>query len=307
MEKTIKRTLAKAIDPEAKTVTGYPSTFGWDRDQERFVKGAWNLNDYLKNPVVLWSHDISAPPIAKTINIMEDEHGLSAVAQFNPSDPRSMDVFNLYKSGFLNAFSVGFIRREFVMEDMGNGEKGLAITKADLYEYSAVSVPANPGALVSRDIAETAVRAMGEKVIEVIQTKGFGKQYLVLPLGPKDPDGEENDPENPEGTTEPEPEEPAAAAAPDLEASLKSVIELAKIAKSTPLDNTKRSLLMTASQVFNEILQENGDGIKGEDLIRLKEVLIQFAGVLSLTAPEAAPIIQKTISQIEKAITGRAA
>jgi HK97 family phage prohead protease len=288
-----KLSYAKSIDPDKKTITGYASTFGWDRDGERFVQGAWDLNNYLKNPVVLWSHDISSLPIAKTLSIVEDNLGLKVEMQFNPDDPRSMQVFGLFQKGFLNAFSVGFIRNDFVMEDLGDGSgmKGLAITKAELYEYSAVSVPANPGAIVTREVAEMAQKMLGEKVVECVKTKSLGEQFFVVP---------------PEAGPEDEPEEPASPA-DDLEPALKRIQELAKVAKSAPLGEVQRSLVTTTMAVLSEMLQTGTEDLAQKDFVKLVEPLAGFAKVVALVHPESAESIVKTISQIEKALQGRAA
>jgi hypothetical protein len=62
---------------------------------------------------------------------------------------------------------------------------------------------------------------------------------------------------------------------------------------------------MTAISVFNETINENTGDIKPEVLVKLKTVLSEFAGVTAIIYPSAAPSIQKAISQIDKALTGR--
>ena len=57
----------------------------------------------------------------------------------------------------MNSFSVGFrplaIKGEpFILD--GEQRQGLVFTKAELVEYSAVPVPANPGATVSRELGD---------------------------------------------------------------------------------------------------------------------------------------------------------
>ena len=68
--------------------------------------------------------------------------------------------------------------------------KGLVWTEAELLEYSAVSVPANPGALVSRDVASLARKALGENSIAMV--KAFGaEQFLAMPQKHEDLKDEE--------------------------------------------------------------------------------------------------------------------
>lgn len=279
----------KEIDTEKRQVTGYVSTYQWDRDGERFVKGAWNLDSYRKNPVVLWAHDHLSPPIGRNIDLIEDDIGLKAVTEFDREGDVSRQIFSLFERGFLNSFSVGFRRNDFVLEEMGNGEKGLAITNAELFEYSAVSIPANPGALVARDVAEIAMKTIPHS-IEVIQTKSLGDQYLVLPScgDPKLKDAKKKNPED------------------EFVPCLKQVIELARIAKGTPLSETKMSLMSTAMNVFNEMMGSHKEEVSHEELIKLKGILVEFAGLVAAITPDAAEGINKTIFQIEKAVTGRA-
>lgn len=285
-----KLSFAKSIDADKKLISGYVSTFDYDRDQERFVKGAWDFSHFLKNPVVLWAHDSSQPPIAKNVDLKEDEFGVFGISEFNPKSERSMEIFSLFENKFLNAFSVGFLRKDYQVVDIGGGQQGLDITKAELYEYSAVTVPANAGALVSREVATLAIKTLGENVIEVIRSKSLGEQFLVLPA---------SDPKEPEAV--PTLDSPAQ----DLEPVLKNLLELAKVAKGSPLSETKRGLMVTAMSVFNELLSEVPAELSIEDLKRLKDALCEFASIVGEQYPQAAPSIQKTISQIEKAVTGR--
>jgi HK97 family phage prohead protease len=293
MKKIQKLAFAKAIDAEQKTVTGYASTFQWDRDGERFVKGAWDLSSYQKNPVVLWAHDPYQAPIAKCTGIVEDETGLRVMAQFDEKSERSMEIFSLMQRGFINAFSVGFIRKSFVVEDRGEGQKGIAITQAELYEFSAVSIPANPGALVTRDVAELAEKALGPGYVEKVSVKGLGDESIYVVTGPRDPDEAAGGGEQPE----------------DLEPALKQVIELARVTKGSPLTESKRALITTAMSVFNELIaaHQTPADLTAEDLDKLKGALTEFAGVVAGIYPAAGAIINRTLSQIDKAVTGRAA
>ena len=41
------------------------STGALDREHDRILPTAWQLDTYRRNPVVLWSHDHRLPPIAR--------------------------------------------------------------------------------------------------------------------------------------------------------------------------------------------------------------------------------------------------
>jgi len=275
--------MTKAIDSERKTITGYASTNAWDRDGERFVKGAWDLTAYLQNPVVLWVHDGHRPPIGRNVEMIEDEIGLKAVTEFDIKDDFSMKLFDLYERKFLHAFSVGFIPKDYVMEEIEPGKKGVAIKKAELYEYSAVPIPANPGALIGRELAEMAIKVLGEQSVKTLNEESPDefKRYMILPAMNLIDQKQEN-----------------------LFEVLEKVIELARVAKGNPLEENKKTLLMTAISVFNDLLEEGREKIDKEGIIQLKGILTDFSILLSQVYPGAMKNLNKTICQIERAVTG---
>ena len=278
MEKKLKLGYVKAVDAKKGIVDAYISTFDWDRMDERFIKGAWDLEQFKKNPVVLWSHDMSIPPIGKNVEMIEDDHGLLARTQFDKEGALAQQVLGLYARGFLNAFSVGFIRKNYVIEQMSEEKKGLSITDAELYEYSGVSVPAQPGALVSREVAELAIKTIGKEAIHALTANEGSEQFFLVPT-PGKPD--------------------------DLSLTIKKMIELAKVAKGSNLPQAKRSLILTAVSVFNEVLAESPRELSTEELKALQSGLTDFANVTAIAHPDVAVSIQKLISQVGKAVTGK--
>ena len=62
--------MIRGIDLKERTITAYVSTNEWDRYGERFESDSFRagMENYLKNPVVLWAHDYARPPIAKTLS-----------------------------------------------------------------------------------------------------------------------------------------------------------------------------------------------------------------------------------------------
>ena len=291
-EKKKKLAYVKGIDLEKKTVSGYVSTYEWDRMEERFAQGAWDMKNFMKNPVVLWGHNTTQFPVGRNLSMEEDDKGLFAVTEFNQKDEFAMRVFQLFADRYMNAFSVGFIPKSFVLEPMpGMERKGLVWTEAELYEYSAVPVPANPGALISRELAELVMKTVGPRYVEVLATKSLGEQFLVVPKEKAEED-----------------ETPALAPAPEepnLEGSLKGIITLANAAKGSKVPEQTRSLILTATTVFNEILSEQKEEITEDEMKTLGEAMKQFASVVQAHNPEAAELVQKSISKIEVALRGR--
>lgn len=132
------------------------STGNLDRDGDR-VKQNFDLKHYRKNPVVLWGHRMGDLPIAKSVKVgtvgKGDAKQLENHWKFVPGDvyPFAEAVKALYEGGFLNASSIGFIPLETkehapeVKENLvGMGAWfGMEITKSELMEHSAVTVPSN--------------------------------------------------------------------------------------------------------------------------------------------------------------------
>ena len=149
---------------DAGQVVHYISTAAVDRDHEVLDPKGVQLKHYKKNPQVLWSHDPRDPDniIGKNIWINQDQKGLVALTQFALSNEKASKVYNLYKDGFLKAWSVGFVplvgRRPksdekltiVIGEDLKPGEIRYVHEKWELLEYSAVGVPSNPEALTEQ-------------------------------------------------------------------------------------------------------------------------------------------------------------
>lgn len=276
MEQKQKLAYAKSVDPEKKLVTAYVSTYEWDRTLEKFSPGAWDLSNYKKNPIVLWGHDGSNPPIGRAVDIKEDENGLIAITEFDTASERGAEIFGLYERGFLNAFSVGFIPKNHMLEPVpSQNTKGIVWTEAELLEYSAVSIPANPGAIVGRELAELAIKCLGEGSI----TRGNdGTTFLVNSFN-----------------------EPVRGPIERLESSLEQLITLARVVKGQPLDKSKLSLIGTATSLLNEIIIEH-DEIPPDEIVKLHNVIKELASVVGAINPMSESIVKRTIANVSKAL-----
>ncbi len=137
----------KSIDEEKRTLVAYVSTSARDRHNESVDHAGIDLSKFKKNPVVLWAHNYDELPIAKAQWIKRDGEGILSKMEF-ATHPKAQEVFELYKGGFMRAFSIGFMPDAKSVED-GDGDKQPRRTyrKSELLEYSAVPVPANPEAL----------------------------------------------------------------------------------------------------------------------------------------------------------------
>lgn len=153
--KSVIEATEKGADAELGTFEVVISTENVDRYGEVIKLDAWELEHYRKNPIVLWGHDHHTLPVALATSVEVADGKMIAKGKFAPHD-FAQQIRKLYDLGMMRATSVGFIEKE---------REGNLITKAELIEFSFVTVPANPFAL------STLVKS-GVSVNEMV-TKGF--------------------------------------------------------------------------------------------------------------------------------------
>ena len=130
-----------------RTIVGVITTDAVDRYREIVDPKGAELENYMKNPVVLLNHNSwSGKPVGRNMWIKANGNGLIAKTQF-ASTPDGRDVFTLYDEGFMKAWSIGFMPKKW--EDADQNEYGYRrkYTAWELLEYSAVTIPANPEAV----------------------------------------------------------------------------------------------------------------------------------------------------------------
>lgn len=131
------KSIKEVSDEETGVFEVIITTDDMDRMGEIINLDGWEIDNYMKNPVVLWGHDHYKMPIGICTGIERVSNGLKARGKFAPGE-EGQQVRSLYDLGVIRATSVGFIEKE---------RQGNIITKAELIEFSFVSVPANPMAL----------------------------------------------------------------------------------------------------------------------------------------------------------------
>jgi len=140
----------KSIDEDSRSLVAVAASKVVDRDGEVVLPTAFRgkgLASFKKNPVIPWSHNWREPPVAKAseFNITDDEFTFRATFA---ETAKAEEVWQLYKNGFLNAFSVGFMPLAWDKEPVLEGQRGVTHTKAELMEISGVTIPSNREALV---------------------------------------------------------------------------------------------------------------------------------------------------------------
>ena len=136
-----------------------------DRDGDILRASGVDFTNYMKNPVFLSFHNSREFPLGKVTKFWVEGNSVKADVYFPTIEELSTNpeqasekaklvdfCYNCYKTGMLNAVSVGFIPLEWI-----ETENGFDILKWELLEFSAVAVPANQDA-----IAE-AVKSFGDE------------------------------------------------------------------------------------------------------------------------------------------------
>ena len=126
-----------------------------DRDGDILRASGVDFTNYMKNPVFLSFHNSREFPLGKVTRFWVEGNSVKADVYFPTIEELSTNpeqasekaklvdfTYNCYKTGMLNAVSVGFIPLEWV-----ETENGFDILKWELLEFSAVAVPANQDAI----------------------------------------------------------------------------------------------------------------------------------------------------------------
>lgn len=153
--------VVKQVDEKERSFWAVASTEAEDRMGDIIRVDGWQLENYKKNPVLLWAHDYSQPPVGKVVEVRVDKENKQLLfkAQFATADVYEFadTIFKLFKAGHLNAFSVGFSPIEWAQmkekEEKGTISFGVEYIKQELLEISCVPVPANFEALAECGMA----------------------------------------------------------------------------------------------------------------------------------------------------------
>lgn len=153
MEKELFFITEKAADQDGRrVVTAVVSSEVVDRDGEIVTAAAMKaaMTAYMVNPVVVASHlhrltDGASSVVGRVLKWWQ-EAGKTWVDVEFAGTGLGLEYWSLYSGKFQRAFSIGF--RPLEGEDRFiDGKSVHVITKIELFEISAVSVPANPDAL----------------------------------------------------------------------------------------------------------------------------------------------------------------
>ena len=186
--------------------------------------GRLDLERYLKNPVVLWSHDAWTIPIGQTLSLERTGQKLRAEFEFLPGDEFADRVRNAWDHGFLRAASIGWENTDGMSDVM--------------LEWSIVNIPADPEAL-------RALRAIEGLITAPRPARSHDGPDGGVDTGdngdaPSPPEAESEDQVMPDQTTTAEkqvPEETAGDSGPDMQGRLHDALLGASVARA--MDETK--------------------------------------------------------------------
>jgi len=156
------------------------STDSIDRAGDKINQAGWDFDSYRKNPVVLWAHEYSKPPVATSDKIWIEGGRTKSLTRFVPADNPAVGrfaegVYQLYKGGFMSASSVGFLPKKWNFTEDKDRKFGIDFEEQELLEFSLVPVPANAEALIE-------ARSMG---IDLGPIRDWAMDILKADLEPK--------------------------------------------------------------------------------------------------------------------------
>jgi HK97 family phage prohead protease len=160
-------------------IAGYASTFGGQPDSygDIVARGAFAESIAARPTKFLFEH---RTPIGKQLELREDAHGL--YGRWTIVDTTDgTDAYKLAKAGVLDSLSIGYQTKEAEYT-----EDGVRIlTKVDLYEVSAVSIPANPNAVIT-DVKTETRAVWSSSYVNDLPDAAFA---VIMPGGSKDESG----------------------------------------------------------------------------------------------------------------------
>ena len=147
------------------------TTANEDRHGENIDTKGISTDRYMENPVVLYGHDYYGLPIGKTLKLTEQSKKMKARFQLATDIlPFAATVYAMVKAGYINAVSIGGIVKKW-------SEDYRTIEEMEMLEFSIVSIPANPEALITGRSFE---KIVGKSITEVKKEYEEAVQQVTL-------------------------------------------------------------------------------------------------------------------------------
>lgn len=136
------------IDGDKRRVTTVVSTGNVARDGMIIEQGGWKLDNYQRNPVILWAHNDRELPIGRAVETKMVKGELVQTHEF-ATHPRAEEVWQAIRGGFVSATSVRWLGLDAGWEKR-DGKDVFVFRSQELLETSYVPIPSDPGALIMR-------------------------------------------------------------------------------------------------------------------------------------------------------------
>jgi len=138
------------------------------------VEQSWRLDAFARNPVAVWAHDYTLPPVGRWVNVRVEGEPPVLRGEFQPVPADSAYelgrvVREQVRGGFIRAASVGFLPHDVTLrsrlpkDDPAHGEHGFLLGDNELLEVSLVSVPANAHAIAEAGLDAWLAETMREE------------------------------------------------------------------------------------------------------------------------------------------------
>jgi HK97 family phage prohead protease len=173
---------ASIIKGDSGDISAIISTADMDRDGDTIKADGWVLDNYLKNPVILFAHKSHELPVARAGKVFVKDGALwQGDLDFTPREVYEFGwtVGEMLRRGYLNTFSVGFNPIEWQER---SDKSGFDFLRQELLENSIVPVPANPNAIVQakKELDERSIMAM-KGWMEYAMDEWEEKDGLIIP------------------------------------------------------------------------------------------------------------------------------
>lgn len=157
----------------------------------RMLTSGANLEEFRKNPVMLYNHDDWSMPIGRWENIRVEEDKIIADPVFDLKDAKAAEIARKVEEGFIKAASIGAWSPEEVSRDaslMLAGQDLPTVTKWTVREASFCAIGANHNALVFYDREgkkidlsdrQTFIR-LTDNIVKPTKTEKMNKELLSM-------------------------------------------------------------------------------------------------------------------------------
>lgn len=166
-------------------IEGFANKATVDRGDEIITTDAWELDNFKKNPVILFNHGmdtLGGTPVGKAIEVKQTDDGLFLkVKMSNSQAPGIKMVRDLVEERILKAFSVGFNPKESDVVQ-ADGKSIRKITKAELFEVSIVGVPMNQDSLFELSEKQLTTKSFHQLKADILKARGAEKAAALEEL-----------------------------------------------------------------------------------------------------------------------------